>query len=62
MKKILFLTGVITLLTTAGCIFPGGGRHERAGYERHDEIRMGAPVVAVRVPEVDVRPPEIIVR
>ena len=62
MKKILFLTGVITLLTTTGCIFPGGERHERARYERHEEIRVDAPVVAVRVPEVEVRPPEIIVR
>ena len=47
------LAGVITVLATAGCIVPEGERHERGGYERHEEV------VA---PEVVVRPPEVIVR
>jgi hypothetical protein len=54
MNKILPLIGVITLLTTAGCIVPEGERHDRGGYERHEEIV--APAVVV------VRPPEVIVR
>ena len=63
MKKILFLTGIITLLTTTGCIFPGGERHdEHARYENHDEVIVGPPAVEVRAPEVVVRPPEVIVR
>ena len=63
MKKILFLTGIISLLTTAGCIFPEGERHdEHARYEYHDEVIVGPPAVVVRVPEVVVRPPEVIVR
>ncbi|MGB7746257.1 MAG: hypothetical protein WBN75_03115 [Verrucomicrobiia bacterium] len=63
MKKILFLTGMITLLTTTGCIFPGGERHdEHARYENHDDVIVGPPAVVVRAPEVEVRPPEVIVR
>ena len=63
MKKILFLTGIISLLTTTGCIFPQGGRHdEHARYEHHDAVIVGPPVVEVRAPEVVVRPPEVIVR
>jgi hypothetical protein len=63
MKKILFLTGIISLLTTTGCIFPGGERHdEHARYENRDAVIVGPPAVVVRVPEVEVRPPEVIVR
>jgi hypothetical protein len=62
MKKILYLTGIITLLSTAGCIFPGDGRGGRAGYGHHDDVIVGAPEVVVPVPEVVVRPPEVIVR
>jgi hypothetical protein len=62
MKKILYLTGIVTLLSTGGCIFPGGGRGGQARYEHHDEIRAGPPAVVVRAPEVVVRPPEVIVR
>jgi len=63
MKKILFLTGIISLLTTTGCIFPRGERHdEHARYEHHDDVIVGSPAVVVRAPEVVVRPPEIIVR
>jgi len=62
MKKILFLTGMITLLSTTGCIFPGGERHEQARYEHHDEVLVGPPAVVVSVQEVVVRPPEVIVR
>jgi hypothetical protein len=61
MKKILLLSGVITLLTTTGCLVSDGGRGH-ARYERHDDVVVGPPAVVVAVPEVVVRPPEIIVR
>ncbi|MGA9778186.1 MAG: hypothetical protein WBS33_07935 [Verrucomicrobiia bacterium] len=62
MKRILFLTGMVTLLSTTGCIFPGGGGREHARYEHHDAVVVGPPAVVVRVPEVVVQPPEVIVR
>jgi hypothetical protein len=62
MKKILFLSGIITLLTTTGCIVPEGGRDGHARYEHHDDVIVGPPAVVVRAPEVVVRPPEVIVR
>ncbi len=62
MKKILYLTGIISLLSTTGCIVPEGGRGGQARYEHHDEAVVGPPVVEVRAPEVVVRPPEVIVR
>ena len=64
MKRILLFTGIVTLLSTTGCIFPGGerGGHEHARYERHDAVIVGPPVVVVRAPELIVRPPEVIVR
>ena len=62
MKKILYLTGIISLLSTTGCIFPEGGRGGHARYEHHDEAIVGPPTVVVRAPEVVVRPPEVIVR
>jgi hypothetical protein len=64
MKKILLFTGIVTFLSTTGCIFPGGerGGHGHARYERHDEVIVGPPVMVVRPPEVVVRPPEVIVR
>jgi len=57
MKKILYLTGIVTLLSTTGCIFPGGeGRgHEHARYEHHDDVIVGPPALVVRPPEVIVR-------
>ncbi len=62
MKKILFLSGMVILLSTTGCIFPGGGRGGHARYEHHDAVLVGPPAVVVRAPEVVVRPPEVIVR
>ena len=64
MKIILLLTGLVTLLTTTGCLVSEGGWHgrEHARYERHDEVIVGPPAVVVRVPEVVVRPSEVIVR
>ncbi len=62
MKKILFLTGIVSLLSTTGCIFPEGGRGGRARYEHHDAVVVGPPAVVVRAPEVVLRPPEVIVR
>jgi hypothetical protein len=61
MKKILLLASAISLLSTTGCIMPGGGR-DHARYEHHDEVIVGPPPVVVRPPEVIVRPPEVIVR
>ena len=56
MKKILFLTGVITFLTTSGCLVSEGGRHGYsrgpAHYESHSEVIVAAPVVVVRPPEI----------
>jgi hypothetical protein len=62
MKRILFFTGIVSLLTTTGCIFPEGGGREHARYEHHDAVIVGPPAVVVRVPEVVVRRPEVIVR
>jgi len=63
MKKILHLIGIATLLSTTGCIFPGGerGGQGHARYESHPVI-VGPPVVVVQAPELVVRPPEVIVR
>ena len=55
MKKILYLTGIIALLSTTGCIFPGGDRGGHARYEHHDEARVVSPEVVVHAPEVIVR-------
>jgi len=55
MKKILSFACIITLLTTAGCVFPYNGGREHAGYEHHDAVVVGPPVVVVRPPEVIVR-------
>ena len=64
MKKFLFLAGILTLLSTTGCLVSDGGRGERghARYEHHDDVIVGPPAVVVRAPEVIVRPPEVIVR
>lgn len=62
MKKILYLSGIVTLLSTSGCIVPEGGQGGHARYEHHDDVIVGPPAVVVRVPEVVVRPPEVIVR
>ena len=62
MKKILLLTGMVSLLSATGCIFPEGGRGGHARYEHHDAVIVGPPAVEVRVPEVVVLPPEVIVR
>jgi hypothetical protein len=55
-KRILLLTGVITLLTTTGCLVSEGGRHGRSRgperFESHSEIRVTAPVVVVPVVRV----------
>jgi hypothetical protein len=59
MKKILLLTGLVTLLTTTGCLVSDGGWHGRerghARYEHHDDVIVGPPVLVVRPPEVIVR-------
>jgi hypothetical protein len=62
MKKILLFIGVISLLTTTGCLVSDGGRGGHARYEHHDEAIVGPPAVVVHAPEVVVRPPEVIVR
>ena len=56
-NKILGLTLISTLILTAGCIVPGGERHEHehGRYERHEDVIVGPPVVVVRPPEVIVR-------
>ena len=62
MKMILLFACVITLLTTTGCLVSEGGRHGHEDYQSHSEVIIGPPPVVVRVPAVEVRPPEIIVR
>jgi hypothetical protein len=61
MKKILLLTGLVSLLSTTGCLVSEGGGHGHARYEHHDAVIVGPPVVEVRVPVVEVRPPVVIV-
>ena len=61
MKRILFLAGVVTLLTTAGCLVSEGGRHGQAGYRSHSEVIVGPPVVVVRPPEIIVPAPVVVV-
>jgi hypothetical protein len=59
MKKILLLSGVITLLTAAGCVVAEDGRPDpyrgHARYERRPEVIVADPVVVVRPPEIIVR-------
>lgn len=62
MTKILLLTGIATLLSTTGCIFPEGGRRGHARFEHHDEVVVEPRAVIVAPPVVVVRPPEVIVR
>jgi hypothetical protein len=54
MKKILFLTGIIALLSTTGCIVADGGRRDHVYYDRR-------PAVVVGVPEVVVRPAPVVI-
>jgi hypothetical protein len=56
---ILLLTVVTTLITTSGCIVPGGEQH--GNYRGHERFESH-PRVIVEAPVVVVRPPEIIVR
>ena len=59
MKKVIGLSGLISLLATTECVVSEGRGHgyyrghER--YERHDEIYLGPPVVEVRPPVIIVR-------
>jgi hypothetical protein len=62
MKKILYLSGMVTLLSATGCLVSDGGRHGHARFEHHDDIIVRSPVAVVHPPEVVVRPPEVIVR
>ena len=58
MKRILLFAGIITLLTTTGCLVEERGRPGYyRGYEHHYEGHR-PPAVIVEPP----RPPEIIVR
>jgi len=55
MKKILLLACMLSLLSTTGCLVGDGRRHERAHYERHDEVIVAPPIIVVRPPEIIVR-------
>ncbi len=61
MKKILLISGIVSLLATTGCLVSEGGRHGHARYEHRDEVIIGPPAVEVRAPVLEVRPPELIV-
>jgi hypothetical protein len=54
MKKILLYTGILSLLTTTGCLVAEDGRGH-ARYEHRDAVVVGPPVVILRPPEVIVR-------
>ena len=66
MKTLLYLTGILLVLTTSGCLvseqeWHGRPRaHER--YERRAEVIVAPPAVVVRAPIIVVRPPEVIIR
>jgi hypothetical protein len=62
MKMILLFACISTLLFTTGCLVEDGGRPGHGRYEEHSAVIVGPPVVEVRVPEVEVRPAEVIVR
>jgi hypothetical protein len=59
MNKILFFCGVLTLLTTAGCLVRDDRRPDpywgHARYERPPEVIVPDPGVVVRPPEIIVR-------
>ena len=59
MKRILLLLSAVTLLTTAGCIFPGhrGGGEYRGheGYRDHREYREHSEYRSAPEPGIDVR-------
>ena len=55
MKKLLLVTGMLSLLGTTGCLVSDGG-HGHEGYRHHDDVVVvGPPVVVVRPPVVIVR-------
>jgi hypothetical protein len=66
MKNIFLFAGLVTLLTTTGCLVSEGEWHGEnrghARFERHDAVIVGPPAVVVRAPVLEVRPPEVIVR
>ncbi len=60
MKKTLFLSGFLILLTSAGCLVFESGRHGQSrGHQRYEDRHE---VVIEHSPILVVRPPEIIVR
>jgi len=61
MNKLLLLTGIVSLLTTTGCLV-SEDRHGHEGYRHHDEVAVGPPVLVVPMPEVVVHPAVVIVR
>jgi len=60
MKKILALTGLVSLLGTTGCLVLDGRRHGRARYDDHPEGIQPPPPVVVSPPTVVERSPEIL--
>jgi hypothetical protein len=56
MKKILLLTGILSLLGTTGCLVSEEGHgHEGYRHHDHDEVVIGPPVLVVRPAVVIVR-------
>jgi hypothetical protein len=55
MKKILLLTGVISLLATTGCVVAEGGRQRHGRFHGRTEVFVPAPVVIVPAARVHVR-------
>jgi hypothetical protein len=55
MKTILFLSGVIALLATSGCVVADDGHRHHDRDHGHAEVIVAPPVVVVHPPEVIVR-------
>ena len=62
MKKILLLTGVISLLTTTGCLSSRAEWRGHARNARYVEDMAGPPAVEVHALVSEARPPETIGR
>ena len=62
MKKILLLAGVISLLTTTGCLSSREEWRGHANNARYVEDMAGPPAIEVHARVGEARPPETTVR
>ena len=52
MKTLLFISGIILLLGTSGCLVADDGRRHHDRDYGHADVIVAPPVVVVRPPEV----------